>query len=325
MAVGTLGMLGLTTAAGIGSNAVNNAMNAGASNRFNKKNQAFYKEMTDYNQEQAMEMWRNTGPVGMMKELKTAGLNPGLIYGMGGAGGQTTNNNAGEGPQGAQIQNADVSKGMGMMLQTALQKAQVDNLNADTNQKNVLANKAATVDTEEAKGRIALLSEGVESENAKQVLMDIEKDIKNVEQYVATETQNAQVASIKTMLRRSTAEMHMLERDNEISAETKDEKIKLIEQEVVNKMVDADLKRAMIGKTAAEIENMKQQIILEAGRLANEKDKTVIAKKLQEFETSYGKQIGQTLGNVVTVVAGAAARTPTTIQNTTTKEYNTYR
>jgi len=52
------------------------------------------KELTDYNMQKQLEMWKNTSYGAQMEQLKKAGLNPALIYGMGGGGGQTTGNSS---------------------------------------------------------------------------------------------------------------------------------------------------------------------------------------------------------------------------------------
>ena len=48
------------------------------------------KELTDYNANKQMEMWRNTSYPAQMEMLKKAGLNPALIYEGSGQGGSTS-------------------------------------------------------------------------------------------------------------------------------------------------------------------------------------------------------------------------------------------
>ncbi|AXH73778.1 MAG: DNA pilot protein [Microviridae sp.] len=89
--------------------------------------------MTDYNTAKQLEMWKQTGAVGQMEQLKKAGLNPGLIYGMGGAGGQSAGITPGQISQGhAAPPGGEVGMGIERMLQASLMKAQIDNINADT-------------------------------------------------------------------------------------------------------------------------------------------------------------------------------------------------
>lgn len=113
------------------------------------------KEMMNYQQQKAYDMWLKTGPEAQKNQLKEAGLNPALMYGMSGAGGGTmtapTGNVSGGQAAGS---SGEVAQMMGLMLQnkmTASQirvnEAQAENIAADTEKKK-------GVETEEAKSRI---------------------------------------------------------------------------------------------------------------------------------------------------------------------------
>lgn len=115
------------------------------------------KELTDYNFAKSLEQWKATNYGAQMEEIKKAGLNPGLLYGMGGAGGATTAGSAGN-VTGA---NAPTGGGeiMGLMAQNLnlrMMNAQIENLKADTQKKEAEATKTAGVDTELAKSQISL-------------------------------------------------------------------------------------------------------------------------------------------------------------------------
>lgn len=88
--------------------------------------------MGKFNQGLALEMWDKTNYDAQVKQLEKAGLNVGLMYGMGGAGGATTNTPTGQ-VMGQQA-NPQV-KGMGMQLgiaELSLLKSQKENIEADT-------------------------------------------------------------------------------------------------------------------------------------------------------------------------------------------------
>lgn len=85
------------------------------------------KQMTDYNYAKQMQMWKDTNYSAQKDELKKAGLNPGLLYGMTGGGGATTGSGGGS-VQGATAQQnpgeTKESMEMGMsMAQMAAQTA----------------------------------------------------------------------------------------------------------------------------------------------------------------------------------------------------------
>ena len=45
------------------------------------------KQLTDYNYAKQLQMWKDTNYSAQVEQLKKAGLNPGLLYGMSGGGG----------------------------------------------------------------------------------------------------------------------------------------------------------------------------------------------------------------------------------------------
>lgn len=124
--------------------------------RLSEQQMGFDKRMTDYNQQKQLEMWEKTGPQGQMEQLKKAGLNPGLIYGMGGAGGQTANVTPGN-VQGAKAPagGGEVEAMTGMGIQSRLLKAQEELLQSQANLNNVEAAKKSGVDTENTKADTA--------------------------------------------------------------------------------------------------------------------------------------------------------------------------
>lgn len=94
----------------------------------------------------ALDMWKQTNYPAQVDMLKRAGLNPGLMYGMSGGGGATAT------PTGGNAQNT-ASRGMDIQgaAQLALLKAQTENIEADTAQKQATTTKTAGVDTDKTK------------------------------------------------------------------------------------------------------------------------------------------------------------------------------
>ena len=115
-----------------------NAINAGRQYRQTKKMQQMQidgnKEMGEFNRKQSMRMWQDTNYGAQREQMEKAGINVGLMYGMGGGGGVTAQTPAGQvsGGQPAQQSNG---QGAGMGIQSAIMQAQAENLKADTNKK----------------------------------------------------------------------------------------------------------------------------------------------------------------------------------------------
>lgn len=98
------------------------------------------KELADFNFQKQMEMWEKTNYSAQKEQLKKAGLNPGLMYGMSGGGGATTNAAQAQGVSGGANSGSGnimaMALGTQKMYQEAkLLEAQVKNIEADTKNK----------------------------------------------------------------------------------------------------------------------------------------------------------------------------------------------
>lgn len=262
------------------------------------------KAMTDYNMAKQLQMWKDTNYGAQMEQLQKAGLNPGLIYGMGGGGGQTTNIQpgrvtGGQAPTGGgeAIAMANTAAQLGLM------RAQKENIEADTANKQAETQvKTTTVPKLEAETKSLL--QGIENAKAQQELTTLQTDIQRIEEDIKGATQNAAKALIFTTLRQATESLQMLTNDKAISDATKDEKIKIIEQELIGSFARNELTKAQAGKTTAETEQLAKTIALEYDKLKNQKDQTQINKQLADFETNFGKQAGGILGTLLQTIRG---------------------
>lgn len=95
------------------------------------------KDLTIFNRQQQMQMWKDTNYKAQRKELTKAGLNTGLMYGMSGGGGATAQVATGGTPSGgAGSGRKDVQEGAALGLQTAMTGAQLENLKANSRKTN---------------------------------------------------------------------------------------------------------------------------------------------------------------------------------------------
>lgn len=92
------------------------------------------KEMTLFNKNQQLDLWKKTGPTGMMEEYSKAGLSPALMYGSSGAGGSSALSTAtGQGTKADKVESYKVDPQI--MANLALLSAQKENIEADTDNK----------------------------------------------------------------------------------------------------------------------------------------------------------------------------------------------
>jgi len=106
------------------------------------------KEMSEFEKDQQMDMWNKTNYGAQKKHMEDAGLNAGLMYGMGGGGGVTTGGGTGAMPSGG---NAEApSAGVGMAMQLEMMKAQKEVLESQSDKNRADAEKTRGVDTQGA-------------------------------------------------------------------------------------------------------------------------------------------------------------------------------
>lgn len=104
----------------------------------NEQQAQIQKQLTNFNMKKQLELWEKTNYGAQIEQLKKAGLNPSLIYGMKGGGGATTAVAPGSVAGGQATQGgggeALTMAGLGMesAARTALLKAQKENIEADT-------------------------------------------------------------------------------------------------------------------------------------------------------------------------------------------------
>ena len=218
-----------------------------AGNAINMKRQHKYqKKINRFNQELAYELWERTGPTGQMEQLKKAGLNPGLMYGMSGAGAGTTQGGAGAGT-GSQSANAQMQLGMGLQLQQ--QKAMIENTKADTQLKQAEANKTAGVDTQEAQSRIENLKADINNKAVSYALQNLELKIKE-----ATGMENAELANdqLKAGIEKVEADTKIAVTEGKIKEESANALIKQARAAVIEQQLRISLQRGGIIKQGAE-------------------------------------------------------------------------
>ena len=118
MPIGPLGMAAAGSAIGgamgLGVDWIKQKMQLNQAQKLQDMQMQGQKEMGDYNQGLAMKTWHETNYEAQRKHIENAGLNVGLLYGMGGAGGATTSTPTGNVT--GQATYSGETAGMGMQL-----------------------------------------------------------------------------------------------------------------------------------------------------------------------------------------------------------------
>lgn len=234
------------------------------------------KELSDYQQEQQLETWKATSYPGQMEQLKNAGLNAGLMYGMGGGGGVTTGASMQTGVSGGNI-NTDIPT-FGLQLQQ--QQAQIELIKAQTANINANTEKTGGVDTKKTEAEITNLGALTENTKAKTTFTELQNDYQRLENTIKEKTLDKAIARIEW------------EADDTFEKLQKDVRENNIGEELYTKAVETY--KAQYIKLITETTYIKQQ---------TEASKT--GQKLTEAETTATNterdmNIKRTVGNLET-------------------------
>ena len=200
------------------------------------------RDMLDYQKQKDLEMWKATNYPAQVEQMKLAGLNPGLIYGMSGGGGVTT------GSSGSNVSSNNAPSGgnevMGLMTQAniALTAAQTRKLNAEAdNLEGDTANKpktGANIDADTTSKKIITS------------LNELEYKYKDA-------TQEKRISLLNAIHQKTWKEVEKLTADTTVSQETVNSQIKEYNQRVANLILDN-----AIGKEQKELIKAQKNAII---------------------------------------------------------------
>lgn len=236
----------------------NRSQQEGAAKRAEQRQIQGAKEMTDYQKNADYDMWRKTGPVGMMEQIKQAGMSPGVMMGKGGIGGGIT---GGSGAMPSMQQVPDANSATANQINTMMAMSNMKLMEAQTEKTKAEATKIAGTDTKVGEQNIA-------ESKARQALAEINTKYENeaLDWKLDKIAQEANIALAEAQIKNS-------------------------QQEVEN---NADVIRARRATIIQEATNTAiQASAIESGiRLNEEKIKEIsndITRKWQELNTTISK------------------------------------
>jgi len=259
------------------------------------------KEMTDYNSMKQLEMWEKTGYGAQMNQLEDAGLNPALIYGQGGGGGQTAQIAQGK------VSGSDAPKGGGeyigmasqtpmMVQQMKLLDAQAENIKADTvNKKADTAQKTET-------------TEGLNLDNNIKAIMqspDTGYAINEGGDIIGT-SDNSNLPAVKAAMKQ-VEEFEREYRNNIIDAGTLNERMSSVVNQALTAEIHNRLIEANIKLTKEQTEAVIQKVMIDwANQDVNQRE-VAVKEALMEYNTDLlgDKTIKSVVGGIGNVIGGA--------------------
>lgn len=219
------------------------------------------KELTDYEFQKQMQMWKDTSYHAQIEQLKKAGLNPGLIYGMSGGGGQTIGGGV------AQPTGATASQGgggeIGMGIQAAMMGAQLRLMEAQAKKTEQEAKNIGEggIDTNVKLATIADLTQGIKNKEAVERLTNVQTNIAKLDEEIKGKTKDDAITAIQHSTLKIMDEARSALAQANVDEATWETKIKTIEQELTAVYLRNELTGAQIAKTETEIQAISEQLV----------------------------------------------------------------
>lgn len=265
-------------------------------------------KMGRFNQRLAMEMWENTNYAAQVKQLQKAGLNTGLMYQMGGPGGTTqtpTGNVSGASASGA----APIGMGIQLGLQASMQKAQIENIQADTKLKETEANKKGGVDTQETltsisktNAEIETLKQSLKNEKLKATFQEYQNEIAKIQTNIAKESEWDIIKKISDEQLKMEGEARSAIAKGQIDQATGEQIIKQTQLATTEQQLRISAQKASIKLTEAQIKkvandiNMAKQANMQNWDALSQKDRELIIRRVQ------GIQEDNTLNDIIRTI-----------------------
>ncbi|QCS36836.1 DNA pilot protein [Tortoise microvirus 13] len=228
------------------------------------------REQAKYSQGLAKEYWDYTNWENQVNHLKSAGLNPALMYGGGGTGGQTGGGKA-EGvsqPEQKQMQIAQNAQAMGLQLANLESQIKVNESVAEKNKAE--AEKTSGVDTEAARMSIKLSEAQVLSERERKNVLYWEAEVAESESVLKEALANTEQFNLQKvqwdirMVEKGYEELServaMLKRENKIGDATAEMQIEQYKANLVDTWAGAMLKMAQTETQKEEVKAIAERL-----------------------------------------------------------------
>ena len=214
------------------------------------------KQMMDYQQSLAYDMWEKTNYQAQIEQMKKAGLSPSLIYGKGGPGGTMSMPNAGV--NGAAAPNAPVQS-MGI-LSGMMMKAQIENIKANTEKTKVDAEKTAGVDTQAVLASIDKMAQETDNLRWDWELKQVDLAIKNADRYIKQETIEKAIEMFKADTDNKVAQMRSAMVQAGVDEATINSKIEQVNANLALTQAEIALKKQGITVNQVQMDKMRNDM-----------------------------------------------------------------
>jgi len=267
---------------GAGLTMANSQLNNNQSNANANKNLNRQKNLSNHLHNLSMKYWNETNYGAQMEHLKNAGLNPALMYAQGGSGGSTATFNSSV-DQGQSHYNM---QGIQTGLQIEAQKAQIDNIKADTAAKEADANKKGV--------EIKSLTQGIENQKTINELNKVQTKLLEVGLKKENETYQSYLDRFEAETNKAIGEAEIALSQAHVDTNTRNEKIEILKNEAINSSLQGKLTNAQIVKLNAEVNKIAHEILkidhdkkIDWAKIDNDKQRVIIEAVNTKIKEEY--------------------------------------
>lgn len=216
------------------------------------------KEMGEFNRQQQMKLFEDTGYGAQRKQMEDAGLNVGLMYGSAGEGGSTATNAGSVGGQAASANSG--SEGMGMTVNNAATMAQMELTKAMAEKTKVETAKLAGADTDNTVASTGKMNSEIALNQVKREVEDVNKGLRKIELAHDERTLDFRIQQQKLEVDNQIENIRELRRENKIGDDTVREQIGLLKTNFANAILDGELKQMKMKVDTMTIEKIKTEM-----------------------------------------------------------------
>lgn len=245
--------LGADLALGIGTQVGAEVGNLAFGNLKMKQQLKGQKKALEQQNAAALDLWNKTNYGAQMEHLKAAGLNPGLIYGMGGSGGQLGSSSA------MPTSTSGEMSGMAM-LQGAMMRAQIEATEAQADKSRAEAENLRGIEREKGQAQIANLASLTNNQDARTELTKVDTGIRKLQEGILEATQWYDIGKAKEEWSKLVSEARSAAAKAEIDENVVNDKIKQEAARTAGMLIENRATEKGIELTDQQIENLIAQM-----------------------------------------------------------------
>lgn len=254
------GILG--AAFGLATAGINDRRQIRQQDKLNEQAYDINNRMAEANYERQMRLWEDTNYQAQTEQMRKAGVNPGLLYGMSGGGGSTAAANAGTGVAAGQAPHGG-GEIMGMMSQTLqmrMMEAQIKVMESQANKNNTDAAYTGGAQTDLTRTSIEGIKQTITSQQVQNELTKVQTNIAKLEEQYKSGTLENMIAQVANQTSIVAHEMKSARAKGDIDAATEETVIKAINQDYLNAIMQNKQMQQAITESAARVHKTNQEI-----------------------------------------------------------------